>query len=342
MASKRKKSPSPKPRKKAAPRKPAKRGSGSRWFESNWFLLLIAVVVVFGVRYYRSSDAVDQVLPETLDEDGEDAPPADAVPAPPTSRDPVTVAVHTGAHGSDPAAAIGTEGHDAVLKQTGDPGEIPPPPPQTKRGDADAGAVELAGEVTYRGMLMDEVVVPSVDRQLCEEHPAGALRVIDGELADALVWVEGLGPSATSDASATVTVRGCQLQPRVVVVGSAGTLTLVNDDPVAHPLTAGAQALAPLAPADEPRQRADWPRGLTRLGCDRHPWEESWVLSVDHPHAAVTDVDGRFHLGAVPMPVAGTLTLHVFHPVLGTFEQAVFPEPGRPMHLQIDLSERAH
>lgn len=62
---------------------------------------------------------------------------------------------------------------------------------------------------------------------------------------------------------------------------------------------------------------------------------------MDHPHTAVTDVDGRFHLGEVPIPEDGGLTLHVFHPVLGTFEQAVVPEAGRAMHLRIDLTERA-
>ena len=278
-------------------RKPRRKVADTRWYDSNWFLLVLAVLVVVGVR-------VSQVR--------RSAEPKD-----------------------DPAEAPAAETNAEAAAEAPTEGPTPPPEP-----------VEVSGSVAYRGMIHDEVVVPTVDRRSCPEHVAGALRVTDGHLADALVWVQGAGGEGGGPQVLELTSRDCQVEPRASVAGAGATLTWTNADDVEHHFEARDPAGAVVFSLDlPPGEAAEQPlngSGLLTLTCTRHPWERATVLVTETGHAAVTDVDGRFDLGRVPPPAGdGAATLSVSHPLLDPHEQPLELAAGEPLDLRIDLTERA-
>lgn len=284
-------------KKKPRRRSGRKKASDGHWYDSNWFLLVLAVLVVVGVRVY-------QVRRSAAPQDDPDEKPvvetaADAAPETPT--------------------------------------EAPPPPPEP---------VAVSGSVAYRGMLHDEVVVPTVDRHSCAEHVAGALRVSDGHLADAVVWVQGGGGHSSGSRALDLTSRDCQIEPRAAVVGAGASLTWTNADDVQHPFEArgadGSLAFTvDLAPGEVATRILAEP-GLLTLTCTRHPWERATLLVTEHGHAAVTDVDGRFDLGEVSPPAGSeAVTLRVIHPLLDPHEQPLELTSSESLDLRIDLTERA-
>lgn len=282
-------------RKKAArkaTRKGGRKGSGA-WYDSNWFLLVLAVLVVAGVRVYQVSQS--------------DAPAAETAPEP-------TV--------------------DAAEPPTA---ETPPPPP---------AAVEVAGSVAYRGMLHDEVVVPTVDRRACPEHLAGMLRVTDGHLADALVWVEDVAGEGAAPAAVELLSRECQIEPRAAVAAAGATLRWANADDVAHQYEArgadGEVAFSVDLPPGGEASHTVSGAGVLELICLRHPWERASLLVAVNGHATTTDVDGRFDLGGVqPGDGGDPATLRVYHPLIDPYRGELELSPGEAQDLRIDLTERA-
>jgi len=310
-------------------------------------LLLIAVLVIVGLRFYRSTtadDPADATAPPAPVSQAEAPTSQQSEDEPPTPErrlaELATIAVVTEAPGSPVADAPIAAGDDpAVLRQKLQPGELPGLGPAAPPTEAPTAAV--AGSITYRGLLHDEVVVPSNDRHVCEEHAAGALRVSDGHLADVLVWVDAGGGEGATEASISVT--GCRIGPRATAMRSGGKLTLASADSVEHRIVAThaggeERLLAALAPGEDAVEVEVEQAGLFRLSCEHHPWEEAHLLVADHPHVSVTDVDGRFHLGGIPLPGSGQVPLRIFHPMLGTFEQTLKLEG--PLQLDIDLTER--
>jgi plastocyanin len=278
----------PKARRKGGPGK----GSGA-WYDSNWFLLVLGVLVVVGVRVYqvRQTHAPEPEATAESTVDVVDEPPTESAPVPP------------------PTASV-------------------------------------AGVVAYRGMLHDEVVVPTVDRRSCPEHVAGTLRVTDGHLADALVWVEGAGGEATAPSDVKLLSRSCQVEPRASVVGAGASLRWINEDDVAHQYEArgvdGEVAFTVDLPPGGEASRTVSVAGVLGLVCLRHPWERASLLVAADGHAAITDVDGRFHLGDV-RPGAGDqpATLRVHHPLIDPYEGELDLASGQPLDLSVDLTERA-
>ena len=337
------------PRKAAGSRTKSRRGrSKGRWYDSNWFLLLIAVMVIAGIRFYRSQQGDDSppgtaaAPPQAVTEGGEIAEPEGETPAPERQlAELATIAVVTGAPGGTAGGQPIAVGRDtAVLEQPLQPEELPELGSPTPA--VDDLAAEVTGAITYRGLLHDEVIVPTTDRHACDEHAAGALRVTDGHLADVLVWVDTGGDAAVSEAGIEVT--GCRIGPRSSTLRTGGALTFTSNDDVEHRIIATASTgderlLAVLSPGGEPVGVTMEESGLSRLSCEHHAWEEAFLLVTDHPHASVSDVDGRFDLGPIPLPESGLIPLRLFHPTLGTFEQAVQLEG--PLQLDIDLTERA-
>jgi plastocyanin len=273
-------------------RKGGRRDGTGAWYDSNWFLLVLAVLVVAGVRVYQVRE------PGVPDEEPAEEPPA------------------------------------AVAAEEA-PTAAPPPP-----------AVEVAGSVAYRGMLHDEVVVPSVDRRSCPEHVAGMLRVTDGHLADALVWVEGVVGEPAAPSAIELHSQECQIEPRAAVAAVGATLRWASTDDVAHQYeardAAGEVVFSVDLPAGGEATRTVSGAGVLQLTCQRHPWERASLLVADHGHAAVTDVDGRFQLGDVRRPAGdGRATLRVVHAQIDPHEMELDLATDQPLDVRVDLTERA-
>ena len=326
--------------KRARARKSGKvaRKSAARWYDSNWFLLLLVAAVFVGVSWWRSQQSPPAEEP-VADSDTPPEPPAAAPESPAAPAAPTTVQVSTEPPVSDTASApISAASGEAVLAQIAAPGALPDI--TASSGEPSGRTTHLDGTVSYRGLLTDEVVVPTVDRHVCEEHPGGSLRIADGHVAGVLVWVEGVAATDIGPGGTDLEVVGCSLGPPAAVMGVGEPIRLVSRDTVPHPIESGRLLIASLTEASASTEHRFESTGLRRLSCARHPWEQAFVLVVDHPHATATDSDGRFDLGDVSIPASGTISLRLFHPLLGTFEQSVVAEDGRPLDLRIDLTER--
>src|SRR5207248_1367930 len=70
--------------------------------------------------------------------------------------------------------------------------------------------------------------------------------------------------------------------------------------------------------------------GVATLRCDIHPHEQATVVVVDHPYAALTGADGRFHLDEAPAGLAMVTALaYVPGGVARAMQTAVIPAGGR-------------
>ncbi len=331
---------------RAAPRRKgssaARGGSAASWI----VLIAIAAAVVAGTLWWRSRQGGDEVAPELLEPAtpaAEAGTPAEANPLPPPGSS--RLALRTDAPGADGAdAPLAPGDRSGVLRQVLDAGTLPSLTQGPYTPDTVEQVAEVAGTVRYRGMLVDEVVVPTVDGTACPEHPAGELVVEDGRLANALVWLEGVESGNRIASAGSLQVTGCDLQPKVAYYGVDSVVKLTNADDVIHDLVArdadGAELFrATLAPGEQ-RRPVPLPRaGLYRVTCERHPWERAALLVVPHPYVATTTTLGTFHLGAVPVPASGAVVLRVYHPALGTYEQTLELVHGHTMTLDVDLTE---
>ncbi len=191
--------------------------------------------------------------------------------------------------------------------------------------------VLIEGRIAGDSLIRTGSVEPA-----CGAHLTDTLVVRSGPaIVGALVWVEGPtavhAPSGTPERRATVTLAGCQLQPRVQVAPLGTILQLVMRDPRAESLV-----IVP-APASAPidtisfltdgqlvplRQRAD-SVGILAVYASGLPWARAFIAVTPPAVSAVTDVDGtvRFTLDAT----GRAAILRAWHPALGIVSATINP-----------------
>ncbi len=335
------------------PRKASRRASGKTpraWYQSNWFLLIVAAAVLVGIQLYHQRRTGGEGSAEHFGENvtesrGGDGSAAQEAPTPAEEPPPARVRmdVRPAVDGEQGAALGGADG-DGLLALVDAAGELPPAAAGDER--AGEGTATVRGRVDYRGIVQDEVVAPTVDRKDCPEHPEGAIVVADGHLVGALAWVEGSpgdGERPGNGSTApSLRVDACRLEPRAQAFPPGTAIRAANGDAVPHTLVArdaaGVQAFrVELPPGTEDAPILPTRPGLLHVTCERHPWEEAYLLV--HPYAGATDADGRFTLSEVPLPASAAPELHLFHPELGTFRQSLALQPGQTLELTVDLTE---
>jgi hypothetical protein len=170
----------------------------------------------------------------------------------------------------------------------------------------------------------------------CGAHKTDTLVMRSGPaIVGALVWVEGptavYATAGTPERRATVTLAGCQLQPRVQVAPPGTMLQLVMRDPRAESLV-----IVP-APASAPidtisfltdgqlvplRQRAD-SVGILAVYATGLPWARAFIAVTPPAVSAVTDFNGtvRFTLDAT----GRAASVRAWHPALGIVSATINP-----------------
>lgn len=208
-----------------------------------------------------------------------------------------------------------------------------------------SGSVTLDGEPPTG----DPVRVTSDQRYCGDSLPQRGVRVRDGAVADAVVWLEGAS-GETQPRRRRLLNRGCRFVPRVLAAAVGDTLVVVNQDSLLHnvnmeqtfvggELDGHSRAIGnfslPLAGMEITKPDLLRAPGRIRVTCDAHGWMRARIRVFDHPYFAVTDARGDYTIDDVP---PGTYTLRVRHGVLGSIQRTVTVEPGGDARLEIELT----
>jgi plastocyanin len=196
---------------------------------------------------------------------------------------------------------------------------------------ADGGGV--AGKVTVAGSVpAPEKVEVNKDQNVCgtekvlEDVQVGA----GGALANAVVWIDGIGSGkAWADGrQGTVDQKECHYVPHIQALAPGANLDILNSDPILHNIHAysGEETLFNIA---QPIKGQKTTKKLARSGpvqlkCDVHSWMSAYVFVAASPYYAITGADGSYSIGDVP---PGTYTVKVWHGKLGEKSTSVTVAP---------------
>jgi plastocyanin len=216
-----------------------------------------------------------------------------------------------------------------------------------------ATAGEITGTVTLKGTPPKErEITPLKEDPNCgklhAEMPTTHFYVVGskGELADAVVSLEGVGGQSAGASAPAVTLdqHGCEYSPQILAVQTGQKIVIKNSDPVLHnvhdlPTAAGnkEQNMAQMPGGAELSFTFAQPEDFLKFKCDVHPWMFAWVSVFDHPYFAVSAKDGTFKIENVK---PGKYTLKVAHRKAGTATQSIEVKDGEPAKVDLTLEAK--
>lgn len=170
----------------------------------------------------------------------------------------------------------------------------------------DGGSV--SGVVKFRGTAPALPPVRVIKNQdVCGQSKPNEALVMgaNGGVKNAVVWVEGIARGKKFEGR-TVALNNarCLFQPHVMVTFLGERAQVVNSDEVLHNVNAsGANPFNLALPSRG--QQIDIVKRLKRTGvsevkCNAHVHMRGWMITLDHPYAAVTDEDGSFAIAGIP------------------------------------------
>ncbi len=153
-----------------------------------------------------------------------------------------------------------------------------------------------------------------------------------GGLANVVIYVtQGLsGNEAASSAPVSITQKGCQYIPHVVVLDAAQHMKVINDDQTSHnihPQPTKNQEWNKSQPPGSPPFDVTWANEEIAIPvkCNIHPWMHGYIAVVKGPFG-VSDENGSFSLNLPP----GSYTLTAWQETYGAQTQAVTVAAGKP------------
>lgn len=132
--------------------------------------------------------------------------------------------------------------------------------------------------------------------------------------------------------------------PRVVAVQHGQAVRFENNDICNHSVmstsTVGANQFNLFVTASQPFEHAFEPqKHPVKIGCSLHPWMRAWVYVARHPWFAISDVEGKFKIEAVP-PGKYTLLLH--HPDTWHQQRQILKiEAGKTVQVKLEWDKVA-
>ena len=162
---------------------------------------------------------------------------------------------------------------------------------------------------------------------------------------NALVWVEGVdsGKPLPSVRRGTLSIEGCQFEPRVMAVPAGTTINLFSADRATYTTRFFREGAAePVAVAHTvdagqvvPSERIASQPGLVEARRAEQQWAHAYVAVFDHPYFAVADAAGNFRIDSLP---PGTYTVKVWREGLkDAVEQRVTVAAGGTGRLDLAL-----
>lgn len=138
--------------------------------------------------------------------------------------------------------------------------------------------------------------------------------------------------------------KGCRFTPHCSIVQVGQPLRIRNSDTVIHNSHLYPMKQIGASPTIQPGDQTgiDFmyvtaePRPVP-VKCDFHSWMSAWHLVLDHPFAALSDVDGRFEIKDLP---AGQYRFVVWHEAAGYLIRRldVTIRPNSATEIEIDFS----
>jgi len=185
----------------------------------------------------------------------------------------------------------------------------------------------LKARFVYGGAAFKPAAVDvNKDKEFCGKHPLFNERLlVDGEssgIQNVIFYVyTGRGGSklpaqAATNATHVLANDKCRFEPRIVVMQAGDSLRITNPDAVGH--NANLNFFA------NPAQNITIPPGAEKVvkvgkaepapipvDCNIHPWMRAYVVSLDHPFAAVSDKNGSLEIKG--LPAGEKLTFRLYH-----------------------------
>jgi hypothetical protein len=219
-------------------------------------------------------------------------------------------------------------------------------------------SVRLKGAILYnRTAPPPKALAVSRNRAACGEtlpDEAVLIHKKDG-LQNVLIIIANIAAEKLPPLALNLEIKACRFQPRVLALSAGSELTIRNGDAILHDVKARWQpftdrwnetsTLNIFGDATETafsfafpqknlaaQQKLDKP-GLLRLRSDLgHDWMNGYILVMPHRYFAVTDVEGKFELPALP---AGRYDLVLWHETLGVKRQIVEAKTNDKNELRI-------
>lgn len=114
-----------------------------------------------------------------------------------------------------------------------------------------------------------------------------------------------------------VELKGCRFEPHLTVVHVGTSVSWEHSDAISHNIhiyTLKNEAWSTTVPPFSKREQTLMGAEAIRLGCDIHPWMESYVYVTEATHFTLTGTDGSFKIEGVP---PGEYKLEIWHERLG-------------------------
>jgi plastocyanin len=197
------------------------------------------------------------------------------------------------------------------------------------------GVIKLDGVAPHQKPI-DMSKEPSCAAQH-KEKPVTTESVVvgtGGGLANVVIYVsQGLNGTEAATVPpevASITQKGCQYLPHVVVVDAGQHMKVINSDQTSHNIHP--------QPTKNPEWNKSQPQGAppfdvtwaneeiaVPVKCNIHPWMHGYVAVVKGPYA-ITDDSGSFNLNVPP----GTYTITAWQETYGSQTQNITVAAGKP------------
>ena len=131
---------------------------------------------------------------------------------------------------------------------------------------------------------------------------SGTTRVGERPEANAVVWLEGAGPSPAATRKTVLEQKNLTFSPHVLAVRAGTTVAFPNLDRVFHNVFSfhdGKRFDLGMYPVGTVKDVTFGQAGLSRIFCNIHPNMAAYVLAVDSAYFAVSDAAGRFQIAGV-------------------------------------------
>jgi hypothetical protein len=195
----------------------------------------------------------------------------------------------------------------------------------------------ITGSVQFDGVPPSDtaIIVPADQNGCSKPLTVQLLARTNGKVANTVVWLTDVrqGKALPGDKRFELTNDNCAWSPQVQLAVTGGALNVVNYDPLAESAyatdvsTGDTVALAPFTDDGQviPYDKLLRAPRVLEFTVESRPMSRAWIVVLDHPYAAVTDVHGAFTIDSVP---PGTHHIRAWHPMLGIADGTVTVAPN--------------